>query len=105
MGVLAAIRRVIVEALGGSLLGDRSGITQDPDLVGFRPISERARGKKTRDLTILSHVDMISIALFLYSQNALAEWLVDMPISLIVGQDIGYTVAVNDDLSDLSPEE
>jgi hypothetical protein len=83
----------IAEALGGSLLGDRGTVNQNED-IGFRPISERAGGKRTRDLTIISHREMINVALYLYGSNALAEWLVDMPVSLVVGQEIGYTIAI-----------
>ncbi len=84
---------LIAEALSGSLLGDRGTVNQNED-IGFRPISERAGGKRTRDLNILSHREMINVALFLYSSNSLAEWLVDMPVSLVVGQDIGYSIAI-----------
>ena len=92
----------VQEALGGSLLGDRGTLTQNED-IGFRPISERAYGKRTRDLTILSHREMVNVALWLYSSNALAEWLVDTPVALVLGEEIGYTPAINTGLAKDDP--
>lgn len=105
MGFVAKVRRMVVEALGGSLLGDRGVVGQDEDMVGFRTISERARGKRTRDLTMLAHKEMIDVALLLYSSNGLAQWLVDMPVDLVVGQELGYSISINAQLAEMTEDQ
>lgn len=97
MGVLKNVQRRLVEALGGSLLGDVgfSGDT-DPELRGFRPVTERIQ---TRDLDLLSHDKMVSLALFLYSSNNLGKWLVNTPVGLTVGKSVGYSIEIDTDLA------
>jgi hypothetical protein len=103
MRMLDTVKRKLIEALGGSILGDRGTAMSDED-IGFRPITG-GKGRKTRDLTILSSKEMIDVALFLYHSNALAEFLVDMPVSLVVGQELGYSVAVNADQAEMTPDD
>jgi hypothetical protein len=93
MGVLRSIQRRLVEALGGSLLGDvgLSGDT-DSELRGFRTITDRVQ---TRDLSQLSHEQMVKLALYLYSSNNLAKWLVNTPVGLTVGKSIGYSIDID----------
>lgn len=85
-------RAALVEALGGTLLGDVGGVAAgDNELIGFRPISERIR---TRDLDLISQDQMIRLSLYLYTSNPLARWLVNTPVSLAVGRELGYSVDV-----------
>lgn len=93
MGVLRSIRRSLVEALGGSLLGD-IGLSSDSDaeLRGFRPITDRI---KTRDLDQLSHEQMVKLSLYLYSSNNMAKWLVNTPVSLAVGKSVQFSIEID----------
>src|SRR5258706_1100729 len=86
-----AIRARAIEALGGSLLGYNRVPSGDDD-SGWRPITERVR---TRDLDIISHRDAIRVSLYLYTSNNLARWLVDMPVSLCLGQELAYSIEVD----------
>lgn len=93
MGVLHAVRRRLVEALGGSLFGQSSAsIADDPDLAGFRPITDRVR---TRDLDMLSHKQSVQVGLYMYGSNNMAGWLIDTPVALTVGTPLGYSVEVD----------
>lgn len=100
-GWLQSLRRRVVEAMGGSLMGD-SGTARNEDR-GWSPITARAKNK-LRDLDIISHMDMVKVALYLYAGNALARWLVTMPVSLTVGQELGYSIAVNSGRAQMEPE-
>lgn len=93
MGVIRQLQRRLVEALGGSLLGDIGfSVDSDPELRGFRQITERVQ---TRDLSQLSHEQMVKLALYLYSSNNLAKWLVNTPVGLTVGKSIGYSIDID----------
>ena len=93
MSVLRSIQRRLVEALGGSLLGD-VGLSSDTEvaLQGFRPITDQVR---TRDLNQLSHEKMVQLALYLYSSNSMAKWLVNTPVSLAVGRSVSYSIEID----------
>jgi hypothetical protein len=93
MGVLLGMKRRIVEALGGSLLGD-VGVSgdSDPELRGFRTISDRVT---TRDLNQLSHEQMVKLSLFLYSSNCLGKRIVELMTSLTIGKSVGYSITVD----------
>ncbi len=97
MGVLQNVKRRVVEALGGSLLGD-VGMAVDTDiqLAGFRPISDRV---KTRDLDQLSHEQMVKLSLYLYSSNNMAKWLVNTPSALAVGKSVGYSIEIDHEMA------
>lgn len=93
MGLLHDIRRRLIEALGGSLLGDIGAVTSDEEeLRGFRPITARV---KTRDLNVLSHAEMVKLSFYLYSSNNLAKWLVNTPVALAVGKEVPYSVDID----------
>lgn len=103
MKLFGSIRKALIEALGGSLLGDQSGADSDRELIGFRPISQTS-GKKLRDLNMQSHADMLNIALYIYNSKPIGRFLVDMPVSLVVGQELGYSVAINPETADITPD-
>lgn len=93
MSVLGKIQRRLIEALGGSLLGD-VGLSSDADLElrGFRQITDRVR---TRDLDQLSHEQMVKLSLYLYSSNSMAKWLVNTPVSLAVAREVPYSIEID----------
>lgn len=92
------IRKRAVEALGGSLLGS-AGYVDDNNT--WRPISARAKDEKLiRELTPLSHAEMLRVSLYLYGSNPLAKWLVNMPVGLAIGQELGYTISIDADRAD-----
>jgi hypothetical protein len=99
MGKLAELREAlakrIFEALTGTAVGDY-GTGGDPQLVGYTRLTGMGRdGKLLRDLTPMSQEQMIRIAHFLYAQNPLATRLIDQPIDLAIGSELGYTVEFN----------
>jgi hypothetical protein len=104
MGVLGKIKRRVVEALGGALLGDM-GAGNDDGRRDWRPLSARGASGILRDLTTLSHQEMVKIALYLYGTKALAKWLVNMPVSLCVGNELSYSVTVDADGTGGDPEK
>lgn len=89
------LRKRVVEALGGSLLGSDTGYSDDNNV--WRPISAQSKdGKLVRELTPLAHQEMLRVALYLYGANPLAKWLVNMPVGLCIGQELGYTISIDE---------
>lgn len=79
------------EALSGSAVGTYS--TVDPGEYGWRPLTERVAGKEyRRDLTPLSQQQMQRIAHYLYTGNALAQFLINIPVAITVGRSVSYTL-------------
>lgn len=102
-GMWERTRTWLIEALGGSAVGAASSYS-DPD-VGWRPITERAAGKGyRRDLSPLSQEQMLRVAHYLYTGNALAQFLINVPVALTVGRSVGYTLEFNHELLNLSRE-
>jgi hypothetical protein len=93
----------IVEALGGSLLGSTASSSSDND-AGWRPITARAREGMTRDLDPLSQDRMLKVALYLYGSNPLAKFLINKPVGLCVGRSLGYSVTIDAEGANLTPE-
>lgn len=99
MGKLAELRKAVAkwvfEGLTGTALGDY-GTGGDPELAGYTRLTGLGRdGKLLRDLTPMAQEQMIKIAHFLYTQNPLATRLIDQPIDLAIGSELGYTVEFN----------
>jgi hypothetical protein len=92
MGFLATLKRRVVEALGGSLLGDYSDI--DPGLEGFRRLSD-PDGTFRRDLSPLSQERMTQIGHYLYASNPMARRVIDIRVNLTVGREVGYICEVD----------
>lgn len=92
---------VIKESLGGTLVGDYS--LADPDMVGYRRLTD-PEGTYRRELDSLSRERMLKIAHFLYASNPMARFLIDKPVGLAVGREIGYSVEINADQAKLDPE-
>ncbi len=103
--VLGFVKRRIVEALGGSLLGDVGAAGNDDNRRDWRPLSAKGTSGILRDLTILSQQEMIKVALYLYGTKALAKWLVNMPVSLCVGNELSYSVAIDHEKAKIDPQK
>jgi hypothetical protein len=102
-------RRVIerglkmVESMGGGTLLGNWGVS-DPDLAGGgRPLSQRIDAI-TRDLDALTYDRQIRMALYLFSTNLIAGWLVENLIDIVLGQRLGFTVKVDAAKAKLSDE-
>lgn len=89
-GALLSMAVGLQEALAGSATGAMS--TSDPDL-GWRPITARVAGKEyRRELNPLSQDQMLRVAHFLYTGNALAQFVINIPVALTIGRSLGYTL-------------
>lgn len=97
------IRRRIVEAFGGgSLLGQTAG--GDEDLIGYRPLQQRI-DSLTRDLDAWTYDKQIRMALYLYATNPLARWLIENLLDVVLGERFGFTVEVNAEALNITPEK
>jgi hypothetical protein len=89
-GILA-VAVALQEALSGSAAGIMA--TADAADIGWRPITERVAGKEyRRDLSPLSQEQMLRVAHYLYTGNALAQFLINVPVSMTIGRSLTYTL-------------
>jgi hypothetical protein len=92
------------EALTGSATGSLS--SSDGGDVGWRPITERVAGKGyRRDLTPMSQAEMLRVAHYLYTGNALAQFLINVPVAMTIGRSVGYTIEFDHEKLGISREE
>ncbi len=83
---------VAMEGLSGVALGDY-GTSGDPELSGYTRLTGFGKaGKVLRDLTPWSQEQMLKISHFLYTQNPGAMPLIDRPVDLAIGAELGFTV-------------
>lgn len=95
-------RAKLLEALAGTALGSFSGDEND----GYTRLSDRVRGGKAwrRDLTAYSQEEMLRIAHFQYTSNALARFLIEVRVAMVVGREVGYTLEYDADQLGISPQ-
>lgn len=86
----------VAESLGASGAG-----TQFDDEAGYRRLS----GRELRDLNPMDRDRMVKLSHFLYDSNPLAQWLIEQPINLILGDELGFSVEVNAKLAKLEPDK
>lgn len=84
----------VYEALTGSAVGQAYG-DEDRELLGFRSLSERAGGSMRRDLSPLSHEQMLKVAHFLYTSNPLAKFLIDVPTAVVLGKRVEFALEID----------
>lgn len=79
------------------------GLSDDPD---YEPGFRRLTGKKTkRDLDPLAQDQMLRVCRYLYDAQPLAAWLVDMPVDLILGDELGYSVELDAERLEISGDD
>lgn len=106
-GVRASVLAVgvrVVEAMGGGGLLGQPGVAGDMDFAGYRPLSQRIDAL-TRDLDGWTYDRQIREALYVYATNPLGRWLIDNLVDVVLGQHVGFTVKVDHERADLTPEQ
>lgn len=93
----------LYEALSGSAVG--RAYSDDSELAGFRPLSERVRGGMRRDLSPMSQAEMLRVAHYLYTSNPLAEFLINVPSALCMGSRLEYCLEINHAALNITKEE
>lgn len=103
MRLTQRVKTWLVEALGGTLLGDYTRV-DDTELSGFRRLTD-PEGRLRRDLDLVSYGDMVKMGHYLYASNPKARWLIDVRLNLIVGAEVGYSVAVDHRAAGMDEDE
>jgi hypothetical protein len=95
-------RQRLVEALGGTALGGFTGDEND----GYTRLSDRVKGGRAwrRDLTAYSQDEMLRIAHFQYTSNALARFLIHTQVAMTVGREVGYTLEFDAEHLKMDPQ-
>lgn len=87
---LAAPFRIIYEALSGSAMGQAYALNDDIENRGFRPISDRFAPAMRRELSSMSHDQMLKMAHFLVTSNPLAKFLINIPTAIVLDRRVEY---------------
>lgn len=100
-------RRDLREALSGGAVGSWSaGPNDDPELAGYTRLTDRVLGYGfRRDLDKVSMQQMLRIAHYLYTSNALARWIIDVRVDMVVGAELSYTLDFDAAKLNIAPEE
>lgn len=82
--------KMIYEALTGSAMGQAYGAADDAENRGFRPLSDRFDPAMRRDLSLMSHAQMLKMAHYLFTSNPLAKFLINIPTAVVLGRRVDY---------------
>lgn len=94
---LARPFKVIYEALSGSAMGQAYALNDDVENRGFRPISDRFAPAMRRELSSMSHEQMLKMAHFLFTSNPLAKFLINIPTAIVLGRRVEYCLEFDAD--------
>lgn len=89
--------KVIYEALTGSAMGQAYASADDAENRGFRPLSDRFAPTMRRDLSLMSHAQMLKMAHYLFTSNPLAKFLVNIPTAVVLGRRVDYCLEFKGD--------
>ena len=102
---LARPFKVIYEALSGSAMGQAYALNDDIENRGFRPISDRFAPAMRRELSSMSHEQMLKMAHFLFTSNPLAKFLINIPTAIVLGRRVEFCLEFDVDRLGWSKEK
>lgn len=74
---------------------EAAGAAIDPDEANWRPLT----GDAMRDLNLITQEHMLRVAHWLWEQNPLANWLVEIKVAFLFAEGVQLVVQGNDDVS------